>query len=400
MTSTIPVHILAGFLGSGKTTLLTQAIDYYTALGKKPAVLMNEIGEVNLDGMLVSNQVPMTEMLSGCICCTIRGDLGMELLQLEREHKPDVIFIESTGIANPIEILDGVTDASLMARIELKSVVTVVDAAHLAGQIERGGGKTYRLMQDQIRCATTILLNKTDLVSPQQLQALEKQLREWNEYAPIEGTVMCRTDASMFDRLERKAEPPTATVFQLLNDAGAAGFCEGDACGFDGWSGSASAEHTHHAAADQPEAGQGDGHVGRAKAQETDHSDHEHDSEHAGHDHEHDSDHTYHDHKHDHAAGHAHHSHDHVMVYTHYFERPVDSERFEELLARLPQEVYRAKGIVHFTDTASRFMFQFAYREADFMKINPQGDVPDVAVFIGEHFSKEDLRRRLLELES
>lgn len=111
MKQPVSVHILTGFLGSGKTTLLTRALDYFKLNGKKPAVLMNELGDVNLDGMMVDEEVPMTEMLGGCICCTIRGDLGMELKQLIQDHKPDVVFVESTGAANPMEMLDGITDA-------------------------------------------------------------------------------------------------------------------------------------------------------------------------------------------------------------------------------------------------------------------------------------------------
>ncbi|MNI31645.1 putative metal chaperone YciC [compost metagenome] len=95
----------------------------------------------------------------------------------------------------------------------------------------------------------------------------------------------------------------------------------------------------------------------------------------------------------------VHGSHDHVMAYTHYFKRPVNSEEFEQFVKELPRDVYRAKGIVTFSDTSSRFLFQYAYREADFMKITPQGEVPDVAVFIGEHFSSLELRTRLLQLE-
>ena len=90
----IPVHLLSGFLGSGKTTLLRRLLDYYTAQGMKPAVIMNELGDINLDGQLVGDEVPMAEMLSGCICCTMRGDLGMEISMLIDEHKPDVIFID------------------------------------------------------------------------------------------------------------------------------------------------------------------------------------------------------------------------------------------------------------------------------------------------------------------
>lgn len=94
-----------------------------------------------------------------------------------------------------------------------------------------------------------------------------------------------------------------------------------------------------------------------------------------------------------------HHSHSHVMALTHYFKEPVDGEAFEALLKRLPDDIYRAKGLVTFKETRSRFMFQYAYRESDFLRINPQGQVHDVAVFIGEHFSREQLLEQLHELE-
>jgi G3E family GTPase len=91
-------------------------------------------------------------------------------------------------------------------------------------------------------------------------------------------------------------------------------------------------------------------------------------------------------------------AHVHVMALTHYFAGPIDSHSFEAFISRLPKDVYRAKGIVTFTDTNSRFLFQYAYRELEFTRINPQGQVHDVAVFIGEHFSKDALERELESL--
>lgn len=87
------------------------------------------------------------------------------------------------------------------------------------------------------------------------------------------------------------------------------------------------------------------------------------------------------------------------MSYTYYFSHPVNSVEFEQLIAGLPRDVYRAKGILTFSDTNSRFLFQYAFRESDFMKITPQGQVPDVVVFIGEHFQKSLLREQLEQLE-
>ncbi|MFD0699053.1 CobW family GTP-binding protein [Paenibacillus sp. GCM10027628] len=328
----ITVYVLSGFLGSGKTTLLTKAIDHYTEAGRKPAVIMNEIGEVNLDGQLIASEIPMSELLGGCICCSSRGDLALALKELVLNEQPDLIFIESTGIANPMEIIDEVTDASLVLPVELKAIITVVDAPQLLELSRTSRGKTYRLMQEQIRCANLLLLNKTDLLPQKDLAEVDALVHEWNPYASCHYTVFSQIDMRLIDDLE-EGEPSR--------------------------NGQMAEQHDHG---------------------------------HEGHDHEH-------NHVQEHGDAHHHHTHSHVMAYTHFFERPVDSNAFEEFVSKLPQEVYRAKGILSFSDTASRFLFQFAYREMDFVKITPQGDVPDVAVFIGENFSKDAVRGALRKLE-
>lgn len=372
-TKAIPVHILTGFLGSGKTTLLTRLLDHYKLQGQRPAVLMNELGDVNLDGMLVEGEVPMAEMLGGCICCTVRADLGMELKELAEAHRPDVILVECTGAANPLEIIDGVTDASLLTPLALHSVITVVDAAHFAGQESKGQSRTFRLMRDQIRCATRIVLNKSDLVEPSQLEPLIAALREINAAAPIYPAVRCGVELTLLEAPETGA---TGVIGAAANACG---------CGEDAASGQAPREQ--EAPGQGRDAEGGDPVAGRGQAT--------HDAERAtatpgrkllpaGQ-----------------GAGHtAHATHHHVMAYTHYFRGPIDSERFEALVGALPPDIYRAKGILRFTDTASTFLFQYAYREADFMKITPQADVPTVAVFIGEHFDQTALAATLAELET
>jgi G3E family GTPase len=324
-TNPVPVYLLSGFLGSGKTTLLTKAIDYVTESGRKPAVIMNEIGEVNLDGLLIDTAVPMAELLSGCICCSIRGDLATTIKELLTDSQPDAIFIESTGVANPIEIVDEITDASLVFPVELKSVITVVDAPQLLQLSRTSVGKTFRLMQEQIRCASLLILNKSDLVSASELKEIEQLIRGWNPQASLEVSVYSQVDMDLIEALDGRVALSSRDRNRVRE------------------------EHHDH-----------------------------------GHDHEH-----HHNH---------HHSHDHVIAYTHYFDKPIDSNQFEQLLSKLPHEVYRAKGILTFSDTGSRFMFQYAYREVDFVKITPQGDVRDVAVFIGENFSKEAVRAKLEEL--
>lgn len=326
----VPVYLLAGFLGSGKTTLLKRWLEAAEAEGMKPAVVMNELGEVNLDGIEIGRDVRMAEMLGGCICCTVRGDLGMEMLKLIEEHEPDILLIESTGAANPLDIIDAVGDASMLKRVGLKHVVTVVDAKHLQAQRDKGKGQTYRLMKEQIRCATILLLNKTDLVTERETDELERLIRDWNPYATIHRTVGAAIDIGLLVQHDADAAPRRP---QPISEA--------EAC-----------------------------HCGEA-----------------------------HPHTHsDHGHGHAHHTHEHVMAYTRYFDRPINSEAFEAMMGRLPDDVYRAKGILTFSDTSSRFMFQYAYKQLDLMKINPQGEVPDVAVFIGEHFDKIELEREIRQL--
>ncbi|NIK78807.1 G3E family GTPase [Paenibacillus castaneae] len=338
----IPIHLLSGFLGSGKTTLLRRLLDYYTAQGKKPAVIMNELGDINLDGQLVGDEVPMAEMLSGCICCTMRGDLGMEISALINDHQPDVIFIESTGAANPMETLDGVTEAAMYKAIDLRSVITVVDGPELLERSKNGKGRTFKLMGEQIRCATILLLNKADKLEPDQLVEAQQQLRELNAHAEIIATVRCAIDD--WSWLDAEADSHSRQhSLKKTDHASPHTHNEGEACT------AVDCTHDHH------------------------HRDH---------------DETVH-----------HHSHDHVMVVTHYWRGPVSSEAFELLLQKLPANIYRAKGIVTFADTRSRFLFQYAFKESDFMRIEPQGHVNDVAVFIGEHFNKDWLLSELELLE-
>ncbi|MGE7822876.1 CobW family GTP-binding protein [Paenibacillus sp. NPDC093718] len=337
-----PIYILSGFLGSGKTTLLSRLITSFKQQGMRPAIVMNEIGEVNIEGLVAGEEVPTAEMLSGCICCTIRSDLSSEIAMLIQREQPDVIVIEATGIANPMEILDAAAEASLYMRIDVKKLITVVDAAHLLHLNIEQKGKTYRLMQEQIRAASALVLNKMDQVTDQDKETVQQLVERWNPYAPIMPAVRC--DIKLEDLLQ--SDPQNRDVH----------FHEYDR-----------EDRVTHDRAEM-------------LANSHDHA-HNHDQAH----------------KHDH--GHAHDTHDHVMSYTYYFSHAVNSVEFERFIAGLPRDVYRAKGILTFNDTNSRFLFQYAFRESDFMKITPQGQVPDVVVFIGEHFQKSLLREQLETLE-
>ncbi|TFE24853.1 CobW family GTP-binding protein [Cohnella luojiensis] len=340
--SIIPVYVLTGFLGSGKTTILNRILDHAKTKGIKPAILLNEVGDVNIEGQLIEADIPMSELLGGCICCTSRGDLGLELVELAREHKPEVIWIESTGVAQPLEIMDGITEASLYAKLELKNVVTVVDSRHLLDRMRIGSGKTFKLMKEQIRAANILVLNKVDLVQTEDLTELQEALASWNSAAKVIVTTRGELDPAV---LYAETQPLHA--------------------------------HMHrHAQESAPI--------------------HVHD-EHCNHDHKDDHVHHHHDH-HQHSI--VSEFHDHVNVVTYYFQSAIDSVAFENFLKQLPESIYRAKGIVTFRDTASLFLFQYAYKEVDFLRITPQKSVNNVAVFIGEGFSQSELLERLEKLES
>ncbi|MDY8024440.1 CobW family GTP-binding protein [Paenibacillus polymyxa] len=347
----IPIVVLSGFLGSGKTTLLQHALAYYKEEGLKPAILMNELGDVNLDGSLVNGQAPMKEMLSGCICCTIRGDLGVELMNLAEEYKPDVIIVECTGVANPMEIVDAVTDASIYSSMILQSVITVIDARQFldfASGNERS--KSLRLMQDQLRCASKLIINKTDLLAAGELQKVQALVKELNPYALTVSTQRSNVDAGTF--------------FST----------------------------------------QGEGHMGVSQQKESTvdiESEHPHSANHLHpYDHDDHTDHQSHDHDHDHEHGEHYHSYDHVVVHTHFFGQPVPRSEFEQLFRSLPAEIYRAKGIVRFLESEGQMMFQFAYRELEIIPIRPQKPVNDVAVVMGENFSASEIEEQLRKLEA
>src|SRR5919204_761420 len=137
----IPTHLISGFLGSGKTTLLQRLLNHCLAKGLKPAVMMNEYGTVNIDGEWLRGQgYTVREMTNGCICCTIGGTLGLALQEVAA-LKPDVIFVEATGLADPVELIDQATKEDVLPVVRLASLIAVLDPVnfvHLAEELHSG----------------------------------------------------------------------------------------------------------------------------------------------------------------------------------------------------------------------------------------------------------------------
>ena len=181
MSAQVPVTVLTGYLGAGKTTLLNRILSENH--GRKYAVVINEFGELGVDNdLVVDSDEEVFEMNNGCICCTVRGDLIRIVGGLmKRRDKFDGIIIETTGLANPAPVAQTFfVDDDVKAKTRLDAIVTVVDAKHLPQRLEDS-----HEAEDQIAFADVIVLNKTDLVTPAELDAVEQQIRRINKFAKI-----------------------------------------------------------------------------------------------------------------------------------------------------------------------------------------------------------------------
>jgi len=233
----LPVTVLSGFLGAGKTTVLSHILN--NREGKKVAVIVNDMSEINIDASLVQSEVSLShqeeklvEMSNGCICCTLREDLLLEVKKLAREGKFDYLVIESTGISEPLPVAETFTftdedGVSLSDVATLDTMVTVVDAVNFlhdydeATDLQETGESLGEddnrsvadLLVDQVEFADVLLISKTDLVEPAEVDRLIAILRTLNTNARIIPIAMGRVDVNevldthLFD-FERAQQAP------------------------------------------------------------------------------------------------------------------------------------------------------------------------------------------------
>ena len=358
MAEKIPVTVLTGYLGAGKTTLLNRILS--EPHGKKFAVIVNEFGEIGIDNdLVVGADEEIFEMNNGCICCTVRGDL-IRIIEglMKRKGKFDAIIVETTGLADPAPVAQTFfVDADVQEASRLDAVVTVADAKWLSERL-----KDAPEAKNQVAFADVILLNKSDLVSPEELREVEARIRAINPYAKLHKTVKC--DVPLDAVLGRNAFD-LDRILEIEPD-----FLE------------------------------------------TDEDDHDHDhGHHHGHDHDHHhahDDHAHHDHDHEH-DGHAHkhglkHYHDEDMQSVALsLDGDVDPEKFlpwlNDYLQKEGPSILRSKGILSFKNEPKRFVFQGVHMMLD-------GDVqrewrPDEkrmsrVVFIGKHLKEDEIRQGFL----
>ncbi len=195
------VYLFSGFLGSGKTSMLTDVIRQFKEQGLKPAVIMNEFGKLNFDSQAVEQDIPLKEMLEGCICCSGSEKTEAQIQSLLANEQFDVLLIETTGAAHPVEALDAVYSPLFADSLNIKGIVTVADSK-LWLERDSLSPQVRSLFLEQIRHAHLLLANKIDLLNESEQSKVVFEIQGINPNAFILQTTNGRVPLNLLEKLQ------------------------------------------------------------------------------------------------------------------------------------------------------------------------------------------------------
>ncbi|MBQ0027045.1 MAG: GTP-binding protein [Lachnospiraceae bacterium] len=375
----IKIDVVSGFLGAGKTTLIKKLLSEVFK-GERVVLIENEFGEIGVDGGFLKDAgIEITEMNSGCICCSLVGDFGTALHEVIEKYTPDRILIEPSGVGKLSDVMKAISEAKLGAEVTLNSAVAVVDASKAKMYIKNFG----EFFINQIEHAGTIILSRTGNITEDKLNKAISLIREHNEKATIITTPWEQLEGqSILDTIEGAKsleEELMAQVMEEHHHDHDHHHEHGDDC----TCGCHDHDHEHH-----------------------DHDHHEHDHEH--HDHEH-HDHEHHDHDHHHEHGeectcgchdHDHHHHHHADdVFTswgHEGARKYTKAEVENILEELDDcskygLIIRSKGMVQDSESDGWIYFDYTPGESNVREGRP--DVTGKICVIGSELKTDELEK-------
>lgn len=374
------IDIISGFLGAGKTTLIKKLIEQ-AFKGEKLVLIENEFGEIGIDGGFLKDAgVQITEMNSGCICCSLVGDFGTALKQVITDYTPDRIIIEPSGVGKLSDVIKAVKDVSGDLDVELDSYTTVADVSKVKIYMKNFG----EFFNNQIESANTIILSRTQTTTQDKIEKAVAMIREKNDHATIITTPWDEIDGAAIREAMQNYKSLEETMMDEAKKGHDHDHDHGDEC----TCGCHDHDHHHH---DHDE-----------HEHHHDHDEHEHHHDHDEHEHHHDhDDHDHHDHDHGDECtcgchDHDHHHHHADEVFTSWGkETPhkYNEDKLREILDTLADTekygvILRAKGIV--PSDASEWLY-FDLVPGEFEVRKGKADITGKLCVIGSKLKEDDL---------